>query len=40
MNNKLNWSVIEMPKLIDASQLYEEPPWERGKFTYKEPGKV
>jgi len=40
MKNKLNWSVIEMPKLIDASQLYEEPPWERGRFIYRGPGHV
>jgi len=40
MKEKFNWSVIEMPGLIDASQLYEEPPWERGRFTYKKPGQV
>lgn len=37
---KIEWSVIEMPNFFDASQLYEEPPWERGMFKYVEPGKV
>ena len=40
MSNKLEWSVIEMPNLVDASQLYEDVPWERGMFRYDGPGRV
>ena len=40
LSNKLEWSVIEMPNLIDASQLYEDVPWERGMFRYDGPGRV
>lgn len=37
---KIDWSVIEMPKFFDASLFYEEPPWERGMFRYDGPGRV
>jgi len=40
MSEKLNWSVIEMPKILDVSELQESVPWERGMFRYDGPGKV
>lgn len=35
-----NWSVIKLPKLADPTDYMEEPPWERGSFSYIAPGQV